>query len=183
MAKSESEPLEFTALVQRPKHLQAIGMLTVEITHMERAVSELFGTIMGVHFFLGEAIYFTVNSAIARMDIVRNAAQMVLVSLPDELKAVNKLVDRARAVMGKRHAIIHHFWMLDISSKDIRSEKLGEFKNKRISVVTLTELRQQIRDCRKLTNDIYNYCGSFKDEHPREITTLNNYWAKAKSAL
>jgi hypothetical protein len=81
MAKSESEPLEFTALVQRPQHLQAIGMLTVEITHMERAVSELFGTIMGVHFFLGEAIYFTVNFAIARMDIVRNAAQMVLVSL------------------------------------------------------------------------------------------------------
>ncbi len=49
----ESEPLPFTALVRRPQHLQAIGMLTVEITHMERAMSELFGTIMGIHPFLG----------------------------------------------------------------------------------------------------------------------------------
>ncbi len=43
------------------------------------------------------------------MDIVRNAAQMVLIVLPDELKAVNKLIDRAKAVMGKRHAVIHYF--------------------------------------------------------------------------
>jgi|GraSoiStandDraft_36_1057302.scaffolds.fasta_scaffold337783_2 hypothetical protein len=78
------------------------------------------------------------------MDIVRNAAQMVLIVLPDELKAVNKLIDRAKAVMGKRHAVIHYFWMLDIDSEDIRAEKLGEFRNKRISVVTLKELKQQI---------------------------------------
>jgi hypothetical protein len=179
-----NESLEFTALVQRPQHLQAIGMLTVEITHMERAVSELFGTIMGIHFFLGEAIYFTVNSAIARMDIVKNAAQMVLVSLPQELKVVNKLIDRGKAVMGKRHAVIHYFWMLDIESEDIRSEKLGEFRNKRVSVVSLTELRQQIRDCRTLTNDIYKYCTAFQEAHPRDIDTLRNYWApkRKKSA-
>jgi hypothetical protein len=178
MAKPpESEPLEFTALVRRPQHLQAIGMLTVEITHMERATSGLFGTIMGIHFFLAEAIYFTVNSGIARMDIVRNAAQMVLIALPDELKAVTKLIERAKAVMGKRHAIIHHFWMLDIDSEDIRSEKLGEFRNKRISVVSLAELNQQIRSCRTLINDIEIYCSAFEKGHPRDIGSLGDYWS------
>jgi len=88
--KNEEKPvietMDVTALIKRPRHLEAIGTLTVEITHMERAMSELFGVIMGIPFFLGEAIYFTVNSGIARMDIVRNAADMVLCSLPDDLR-------------------------------------------------------------------------------------------------
>jgi hypothetical protein len=78
--------------------------------------------------------------------------------------------------------VIHYFWMLDIESEDIRAEKLGEFRNKRISVVTLKELEQQIQDCRRVTDDIYNYCGTFKKAHPRDVGTLGNYWApKAKS--
>lgn len=104
-AKATIETMDVTALIKRPRHLEAIGTLTVEITHMERAISELFGVIMGIHFFLGEAIYFTVNSGIARMDIVRNIAPMVLFKFPEDLKKVNKLLEKAKAVMGKRHAV------------------------------------------------------------------------------
>lgn len=150
---SEIESIDISALVRRPKHLEAIGLITVEITHMERALSEVFGTILGVHFFLGEAIYFTVNSGIARMDIVRNAADLVLCSLPAELKKVIKLLERARAVMGKRHAIIHSFWALSDTRDQIRREKLGGFRRQRVAVVSLSELKQQILDTQKLTND------------------------------
>jgi hypothetical protein len=172
----DTEQIDITALVHRPRHLEAIGMLTVEITHMERAVSEMFGVIMGIHFFLGEAIYFTVNSGIARMEIVANAADLVLFSLPDELKKVKRLLERGKACMGKRHAIIHSFWMLNDVTEDIRREKLGKFRKTSVAVVTLAELKQQIRDVQKLSHDLYKFCGEFRDAHPKDTGTLKDYW-------
>jgi hypothetical protein len=185
MAKSAEnaviETMDVTALVKRPRHLEAIGTLTVEITHMERAMSELFGVIMGIHFFLGEAIYFTVNSGIARMDIVRNAAAMVLCSLPDDLKKVNKFVERAKAAMGKRHAVIHSFWRLAENGEDIRREKLGEFRRDRVAVVSLTELKKQIEGVQKITNEVYSYCHAFREAHPKDTGTLATYWTPTRS--
>jgi hypothetical protein len=170
------ETMDVTALTMRPKHLEAIGTLTVEITHMERSISELFGVIMGIHFFLGETIYFTVNSAIARMDIVKNAAPMVLTKFPEDLKKVEKFIERAKAAMGKRHAIIHSFWTLAEHGEDIRREKLGEFKRARIATVTLTDLNQQIEDVQRLTNEVYLFCRAFQMAHPKDIGTLRDYW-------
>jgi hypothetical protein len=173
---SKIQQVEVTALIRRPRHLEAMGVLTVEITHMERAISELLGIILGTHFAIGEVLYFTVNSGIARMDIVRNVAPLVLNKLPNDLKKVNKLIDRAKAVMGKRHAIIHSFWMLGENDDDIRREKLGEYRNKRIAVVSLTELKQQISDVQKLTNELYEFCGKFEAAHPRKVNALKDYW-------
>ena len=174
--KPAMETMDVTALIKRPRHLEAIGTLTVEITHMERAISELFGVIMGIHSFLGEAIYFTVNSAIARMDIVRNVAPMVLFKFPDDLKKINKFLGRATSVMGKRHAVIHSFWMLSEKGEDIARERLGEFRKSRMTVVTLTELNKQIEDVQRLTNEIYEYCGQFRVAHPKDIGRLRDYW-------
>jgi hypothetical protein len=170
------ETMDVTALTRRPQHLEAIGTLTVEITHMERAVSELFGVILGMHFFLGEAIYFTLNSGIARMDLVKNTAPLVLSKSLDEQKKVEKFIERAKAVMGKRHAVIHSFWTLAEHGEDIRREKLGEFKKARIAVVTLAELRQQIEDVQRLTNEIYAFCNAFRKAHPKDIGPLREYW-------
>jgi hypothetical protein len=110
------------------------------------------------------------------MDIVRNAAPLVLSQLPDDLKKVNKLIDRAKALMGKRHSVIHSFWMLSGKGEDIAREKLGEFRKARMTVVTLSELNQQIDSVQALTNDIYRYCNHFRKEHPKEIGPLKDYW-------
>jgi hypothetical protein len=180
MSKDEEKPvietMDVTALIKRPRHLEAIGTLTVEITHMERAMSELFGVIMGIPFFLGEAIYFTVNSGIARMDIVKNATDMVLCSLPDDLKKVNKFIERAKAAMGKRHAVIHSFWMLAENGEDIRREKLGEFRQGRIAVVSLADLERQIDAVQRITNEIARFCGHFTSAHPKDTGSLQTYW-------
>jgi hypothetical protein len=34
------QQVEVTALIHRPRHLEAMGVLTVEITHMERALTD-----------------------------------------------------------------------------------------------------------------------------------------------
>lgn len=174
------ESMDVTALIKRPKHLQAIGTLTVEITHMERAISEMFGVIMGIHFLLGEAIYFTVNSGIARMDIVRNIAPMVLGSLPEDFRSVEKFLGRAKAAMGKRHAVIHSFWMLAERGDDIYREKLGEFRKGRVAVVTLSELEQQIEDVQRITNEVYRFCTEFRKTHPEHTPPrLGDYWSQS----
>jgi hypothetical protein len=152
--KPKIEQFDVTALIHRPRHLEAMGMLTVEITHMERAVAEMLGIIMGTHFAIAEVIYFTVNSGIARMDIVRNIASLVLATLPKDLKKANNLIERAKAVMGKRHAIIHSFWMIGENEDAIRREKLGEYRNSRIAVASLSDLRQQVRDV-SITDERY----------------------------
>jgi hypothetical protein len=170
------EQLDITALTHRPAHLEAMGTFAVEITHMERALSEMLGIIMGTHFAVAEVIYFTVNSAIGRMDIVRNIAELVLVSLPKDRKKVISLVERGKAVMGRRHAVIHSFWMLGDTPDAIRSEKLGEFRNKRIGVLSLKDLKQQVRSVQVLTNEIYAFCREFGSAHPSKVDTLRDYW-------
>ena len=139
-----------TALIRRPKHVQAIGILSVEIAHMERALAELFRTITDTHFLLAETIFFSSNSSIARMDLIINAASMVLVAFPAKIKRVNRLVSRAKAVMGKRHDIVHAFWFLAEKGDDIRAEKLGAFRYK---TCTLEQLEKQIEDVRELSED------------------------------
>jgi hypothetical protein len=110
------------------------------------------------------------------MDIVRNSAELVLHSLPGDLKQVIKFIDRAKSSMGKRHAIIHSFWMLAENGEDIYREKLGEFLRTRTAVVSLSDLERQIETVQTLTNDIYKYCGRFRTAHPKEIGTLGTYW-------
>ena len=115
------------------------------------------------------------------MDIVKNAAAMVLCSLPDDLKKVNKFIERAKAAMGKRHAVIHSFWMLAENGEDIRREKLGEFRRDRVAVVSLAELEKQIEGVQKITNEIYRYCGHFRTTHPKDTRTLATYWTSTRS--
>ena len=165
--------LQVTALVQRPKHAQAIGILTIEISRLERSISELLGTILGMHFLLAEAIYFTPNSNIARMDIISNVAPLALNQHPKKVKRINRFNERAKAAMGKRHQIIHYFWTLSETGDDIRGEKMGGF---RLKTFSLKQLEAQILDVQKLTTEIYKYCHGFRDEHPKDIRPLREYW-------
>jgi hypothetical protein len=173
------EVMDISALIQKPEHVHAIGMLTVEITHMERALAEMFTTIVGISFVLGETIYFTVNSGIARMDIVKNVAPLVLGQLPKDLQTVNKLIERAKAAMGKRHAVIHSFWMLSENGEDIRRQKFGDYIKGPIATVSLEDLNSQVEQVQRLTNDICEFCGVFKHDHPRDIGPPRTYYDRA----
>jgi hypothetical protein len=162
-----------SALINRPKHLQAIGLLSVEIARLERSIGELLGTILGMHVLVAEAIYFTPNANIARMDIVSNVAPLVLNKYPRKVKRINRFIQRAKAVMGKRHEIIHAFWVLAESGENIRREKMGAM---RVHTVTLTDLESQVLDAQKLTFEIERFCAAFRDELPKQIGPLKEYW-------
>jgi hypothetical protein len=102
---------------------------------------------------------------------------MVLVAFPAKIKRVNRLVSRAKAVMGKRHDIVHAFWFLAEKGDDIRAEKLGAFRYK---TYTLEQLEKQIEDVRELSEDIREFCSDFKREHPGPAKTresLSKYWS------
>jgi hypothetical protein len=167
-----------TALVRRPKHVRAIGILSIEIAHMERALSDLFRAITDIHFLVAESIFFTSNSSIARMDIISNVAPLVLTQFPAKIKRINRLIARAKSAMGKRHDIIHAFWFLDEKGEDIRAEKLGAFRYK---TYTLQQLESQIEDIRSLTEDISQFCAQFREDHPGPASTggsLREYWSQ-----
>jgi hypothetical protein len=167
-----------TALIHRPKHVQAIGILGVEIAHMERALSDLFRAITDIHFLVAESIFFTSNSSIARMDIISNVAPLVLSQFPAKVKRINRLIERAKSAMGKRHDVIHAFWFLAEKGEDIRAEKLGAFRYK---TYTLKQLEEQIENIRSLIEDISRFCAQFREDHPgpaRTRQSLREYWSK-----
>lgn len=166
-----------TALVGKPKYLQAIGLLSVEIAHLERALAEMLASIMGAHWLVADAIFFASNSSIARMDIIARVAPLVLASLPSELKKVEAFLKRAKAVMGKRHDVVHAYWSLAERGKHVDRMKLGGYSRK---PVTLTELKTMVRDVQRLYSEIIRYNTTFQARHPKDIPSMAEYWPQQR---
>jgi hypothetical protein len=149
MAEDE---IEVSALIDRPEHVHAIGMLTVEISNLERYLSDLFGAMLGIHALIAETIYFTPKAAMARMDVISNVASLCLQPFPKHLKAVNRIIERAKAAMGKRHRLIHDAWVLSEDGNEVARIESPFLQAPK--TVTLAELRQTVEQIQKLNNNV-----------------------------
>jgi len=93
---SDSDLILQSALVGKRKYLQAIGLLSVEIAMLERALGELLATILGTHWLIADAVFFASNSSIARLEIISRVSRLVLCGLPKDLKRVEGFLKRAK---------------------------------------------------------------------------------------
>jgi hypothetical protein len=94
-----------------PDHVQEIGLITIEITNLEVMLGALLGALLNFQDNISHQIYFTPRAAIARLDVLVNVAQYPRFDEHPELRAsVMAVAKKAKAVMGKRHDIIHAHW-------------------------------------------------------------------------
>lgn len=165
-----------SALINKPEHLAAIGLVSVEIAHLEEAMASLFRAISGVHWLIADAIYYTPNAAMARMDIVSNVAPLTLHAHKRHLCKVNRFIERAKAAMGKRHQIMHSLWTLSDDMENLYRLKLPTFNGR--TEVTLKDLRSIALQIQTLNTEISDFTGKLLKELPRDEVPLREYWKR-----
>ena len=134
-------------LENHPKLVHAIGMLTVEVAVLETALANLLGAIIDLDANTADALYLTPKAAIARIEILENAANARLMTHNTHLAEVLGLCKRAKAVLGKRHNIIHSRFVVHPETSDVYVIELrGKTTNhKQIKVADLEKIILETR--------------------------------------
>jgi hypothetical protein len=159
-----------SSLEDYPDHVKAIGMISIENANLEFAMAGLFGRTCFIPLRIALAIYLTPKSAIARLEIFQNAAKVALRPRGDEdhrkklrvsLRKVNRIAERAKTVIGKRHGIIHDAWGVDRESKEVlRAPPARPILDQK---VPLKELKELISEFRRLIDDVDALRDEFRD--------------------
>jgi hypothetical protein len=93
-----------------PEHLQAIGMISIEVGNLEMALGRLLGAMLHISPRVGELIYLTPQAAMARLSLLVNLSQDQLADDSIGRKMVDKLIERARTILIRRNDLIHNIW-------------------------------------------------------------------------
>lgn len=123
-----------------PAHLQAIGLISVEISSMEVMLGDL---------------YFTPKAAIARIDVLVNVVECNTFDAHPAIRAkALSLAKRAKAAMGKRHDIIHAHWVPLADWTIVGRVKAPIDFSEMPAEVKLEDLNQLARDIQGLIREV-----------------------------
>jgi len=155
-------------------------MISIENANLEGALAILFSRTVSVPFKVGQAIYLTPKSAIARIEIFKNAARAMLSpntwkgdeaqqkQMAIALSKIIKLIERAETLTGKRHGIIHDRWFLDSDTDEVARLSLS-LPAKTDGPVPLATLERLIADFRSLIDDVHELSAEFKTRNPHMV--------------
>lgn len=150
-----SEPLE-SALENYPDHVRAIGMIAIEISNLELAISNLLSILLNIDAHRGRIVYFTPKAAIARLDIVRNLNETLDPKHKAARTIIDDILDRSQAVLGKRHEFIHNSWGFSKEHNEVTRTAhpaKRRFAAKPVPIIELNDLTAKIR---RVTTDAWN---------------------------
>lgn len=162
MGKNPKPLLWQNPLVKRPDFVNAFGMMSIEIAEMERHLARLLGRLLNATPEIAEALYFTPKAAIPRIEFLENVAPITLANNEKKRTAIEKLATRAKALMGKRHDLVHNQFSLEGTQVVTFRYKDGERQSR---PVDLEEIERLVEDIRRLNIDLVDLAeyGSTED--------------------
>lgn len=138
-----------------PAHLQAIGLISVEISSMEVMLGDLLGALLNLSPDESHLIYFTPKAAIARIDVLVNVVECNTFDAHPAIRAkALSLAKRAKAAMGKRHDIIHAHWVPLADWTIVGRVKAPIDFSEMPAEVKLEDLNQLARDIQGLIREV-----------------------------
>jgi hypothetical protein len=149
--------------VHFPAYVHAIGMMVVEMTSLEVMLGDLLAALLGLEHGEAHQIYFTPKAAIARIDVLANLVECdAFNDFPAIRKGTTAIAKRAKALMGKRHDVIHAHWYVSYDGKmvgRIRPPFEGEtVADEDVELETLqalvTNIRHLTREARLFSDQI-----------------------------
>src|SRR6266852_2707826 len=99
-----------SALITRPDHVHAIGMVTIELANLEIALGGLLGALLHVSPDVGRLVYLTPLTGFGRIAVIENLVAATLREGSKGRRLIDGLLERSKAIMGKRHNLIHGAW-------------------------------------------------------------------------
>lgn len=153
MVESVERPRYQSVLERYPKHVHAIGMISIEIANLDILLGEMLGGLLRISRVYSRIVYLTPRSNFGRLELIENAAEAMLQPDSIGLKHVKSLIGRARAIAGKRHDLIHHAWVL-VEDSDQPHQSIMLTDPPIAKPVEITTLENIVRDIRELVLDV-----------------------------
>jgi hypothetical protein len=145
-----------STLVMRPDHVQALGMISIELGHLEGMLGCLLGALLHISPDIGRLVYLAPRAALGRIAILEHVLDVTLSEGSEKRRAIESSLGKAKAIMGKRHEFVHGRWGLsDLSEKAEVYWHSVPFEPKRPPrPVPLTELTQLVDNIRSTAENI-----------------------------
>ena len=145
-----------SALILKPDHVHALGMISIEMANLEMHFGSLLGALIHVNANIGRLIYLTPKAAIARLDIIVNVLPVCIKPDAPANRQIRDLLSKARKLIGKRHMLIHGAWALSSSAPeaDVLIHELPFTPTKPPRQIPLSELEEMIEGIRSLTDGV-----------------------------
>jgi hypothetical protein len=131
-------------------------MLGIEMSNLEINLGELLGCLLHISPEAGRLVYLTPHSSFGRLAMVENIVKATLVEKSEGHVHLAKLLARAKAIMGKRHNLIHGAWGLPPKDRqgEVRWHSLPFMEDKPSRPVPISELNSLIEDIRDLSENV-----------------------------
>jgi hypothetical protein len=147
---SGPEPRQ-SPLEKHPAHVQALGMIAIELANLEVVFSNMLGAVLRLDLKTAKALYFTPKSSQARMETLVNVIDEVLKDTPF-LTICDSFVKRGLRILNKRNGMLHDVWGV---SKDDQNQVVAlSFPGGERKPIQLAILTNMIRDLRILADEV-----------------------------
>jgi hypothetical protein len=145
-----------SALVARPDHVHALGMISIELGHLEGMLGCLLGALLHISPDIGRLVYLAPRAALGRIAIIEHVLNATLKDGSETRAAIEKSLRKAKAILGKRHKFIHGRWGLsDLSEQaEVFWHNVPFEPEKPARPVPLSELTELIDSIRSTAEDI-----------------------------
>jgi hypothetical protein len=150
-----------SSLEKHPDHVQAIGMVSIEVANLEINLGEFLAALLHIAPYFGRLIYLTPHSFFGRLAILKNVVDDHIIEGSEGHRHLKDLIDRANKILVKRNEYIHESWGTSPQNPQhvVRQEITQRNRAKLVPINELTELVASIRelseDVAKTTKDAF----------------------------
>jgi hypothetical protein len=157
-----------SALIARPDHVHALGMISIEVAGMETMLGSLLGALLHIAPQIGRLIYLTPRAALGRIAILEHVLNVALKEGGRTRTDIEKNLGKAKAILGKRHKLVHGHWGLSDLSKhaEVSVHDLPYLPRKPPRAVPLSELTDLVETIRTTTENVRTITESLYAEWP-----------------
>jgi hypothetical protein len=145
-----------SALLMRPDHVHALGMISIELGHLEGMLGNLLGALLHISPDMGRLIYLAPRAALGRIAILEHVLDVTLKEGSKKRNTIKKNLGKAKAILGKRHDFIHGRWGLSDLGKgsEVYWHSVPYEEKKPPRPVPLSELSDLVDDIRSTAKNI-----------------------------
>lgn len=160
-----SEPYQ-SPLEAHPEHVAAIGMIAIEMGNLDFMLGGLLGALLHIDMEIARTIYLTPRVALGRIEILENAIKTSVQPNTDMFREVDGIRKRARKLIDKRHTMVHEHWGVDIATGIPSRQRIPHRTEPASTPVPIHELRNMIRDIRRVATDAFDVTGALYKSWP-----------------
>ena len=159
----KKQPFKSLLEEHAPEHLKAIGLIAVEATLLETSLGTLLAAVIDAPEYFGQIVYLTPKSAIARLDTLENVVEWLLVKDSTGAKKLEGVAKRTRAILGKRHKVVHGCW--GITNGKVSVYSLPQKEDDKPEPYTVEQLMRIVSDIRDLVAEMVEIIRELRTYH------------------